>query len=197
MSVLILCHYKWIGYSLIILIFLSFFLHQMKKGLRNFLGIYGKISIIGLLYPTTKIAQFFLIGPNWYRGYFADIGAIAFLSLLLFHSIYHMFPNLHIKKNTSKNVTDTLMPLKVLKICTFIVGIIVMAFEIFQIEEQKVIGNLSGINGFTGRGDFNDLFIFFIMLTLQVCFLDYKKNKYLKLINQILEPKKSKRIKKP
>lgn len=181
MTILSLSHYKWIGYLLIISTILLFTLNQLRKNPRFFLGIYGIITIVGLLYPTTKIAQFFLIGPRWYRGYFADIGSIAFISLIFF-----IF-SLESEKN--KNISRDAMALsrfKVLKIFTFITGIAVIAFEIFQIERQKIIGmNLSSIKGFTGRGDINDIFVFFIMLSLQVWFIDYKKNSYLKSMTEI------------
>ena len=176
----ILQHNKWAGYLLITGIIVYFSYYYIKNP-GKLLGIYGILTSVGLLYPTTKIAQYFIIGPRWYRGYFADIGFVPFMSLMLFIFTSELF--LRKIKYPSINV-KIFSQLMLLKYFTFFVSIIAMLHEAFQLTMQVKIGSLSGIKDFTGRGDYVDLFIFFIMLILQVWVIDHKKNKYIIIENQ-------------
>jgi hypothetical protein len=104
-----------------------------------------------MFYPTTKIAQFFLIGPAWYRSYFADIGFVPFLAFFLI---------------IIKNVIIEADFLKA-KIIIWVIAIIAMISEFSQIWFLKTgHTNLGAVKGFTARGDIIDLWIFYIMLIL-------------------------------
>ena len=102
---------------------------------------YKAIWVLGFLYPLGKTIQFWGIGPAVLRGYVSDLGFIACLTCLI-----------SLTKGYSQKVSRN--------------GIIVAAFglaiavimEVFQLLANS---RLAG-KGFGPRGDWVDMFIFFL-----------------------------------
>ena len=168
---------KWIGYILILSC-----LVMLAPNRKHLFGVYTLPLIVGILYPTTKIAQYFLIGPTWYRSYFADIGYIAFSSWVIFNF------SLLLQKKFNRRY-EVVAKLKEFRAWTFTAGFAAIFMEILQLQAQDSIGpNLSIVKNRTGRGDPIDLYIFCGMCVLQVLFIDYKKKQYIELTED--KPKK-------
>lgn len=112
--------------------------------------LFSLIPLLALLYPLTKTAQFGMIGPTWFRSYFADIGFIPFFTYAAI--LKEFMGNLNFRR---------------IRAVAWIAGIFAIAAEFFQIFMlKKGYLSLSGLKNLTARGDLVDMWIFFIMLVV-------------------------------
>ncbi len=117
------------------------------------------IAIAGSLYPMAKIAQLTVLGPNAFRWYGADVSFLPFV-LLMFILI------------TIKEKPDFKKSYRNLLMLSTLITIIIIAHEFFQIYSDTIYDkNLSGIKGFTGRGDKIDIIAYLVSYVATLFFL--------------------------
>lgn len=123
--------------------------------------LFSLIPLLALLYPLTKIAQFGMIGPTWFRSYCADIG---FIPCFTYIAILQEFSaDLNFRK---------------IRLKTWAAAIFAMGAEFFQIFLLKGgYLNLSLFNKLTARGDVADMWIFFSMLIILLVIINISEKR--------------------